>query len=116
MSRESFSEERFRRLVEVAPDGVLLYADGRLLFVNPAGVRLLGATSTEGLVGRPIADFVEPSSRAMVEDEIDPAAGSAGLAEEKMVRLVATLDEQFKKSKQLEDVIRSNLATVTNGS
>ena len=77
MSRENFSEERFRKLVDVAPDGVLLYADGEVVFANPAGARLLGASSPEELVGRPIASLVEAGSRALVEGERREGGGES---------------------------------------
>ncbi len=69
MSDESPSEERFRRLVDIAPDTVLLHAGGELIFVNCAGVRLLGAASAGELIGRPIADFVDSETVAAVEEQ-----------------------------------------------
>ncbi|BBX71570.1 hypothetical protein MPSYJ_50310 [Mycolicibacterium psychrotolerans] len=37
-----------------------VHSDGRVVYVNPAGVRGFGAHSAEQLVGRPITDFVQP--------------------------------------------------------
>jgi diguanylate cyclase (GGDEF)-like protein/PAS domain S-box-containing protein len=59
---EGLTEERYRRLVERSPDGICVHKDGRVLFVNNAGVRLMLADSSDELVGRPIADFVAPES------------------------------------------------------
>ncbi len=73
MPDPSPSEERFRRLVEIAPDTVLLHAGGELLFINPAGVRLLGAASADQLIGLPIADFLNP-------DRVSAAVGPGGPA------------------------------------
>jgi len=52
------SEARHRTLVEMSPDAILVQRDGGLLYVNPAGVRLMGAETADDLVGRSIFEFV----------------------------------------------------------
>lgn len=54
------SEDRYRRLVEASPDTIVVYARGRFVFVNAAGVRMLGVRSPDELVGRRVLDFVHP--------------------------------------------------------
>ena len=39
-----YAMERYRRLVESSPDGILVVEDERIAFVNPAAVRLFGRT------------------------------------------------------------------------
>lgn len=56
------AEERYRRLVDLSPDPMCVHSNGRVVYVNPAGVRGFGAQSAEQLVGRPITDFVQPDS------------------------------------------------------
>ena len=56
-------EERYRRLVELSPDGIGVYVDGRVVFVNAAGARIFGATSPDQLIGKPIMDLVHPAFR-----------------------------------------------------
>lgn len=64
------SEALNRSIVENAPDLVFINRDDRVLFVNPAGVRLLRATSTEELIGRPILELFHPPCRDLVLDRI----------------------------------------------
>jgi PAS domain S-box-containing protein len=52
------SEERNRKLIEYLPDAILVYSEGRILYVNPAGAKLLGAKSHKELVGRSISNFL----------------------------------------------------------
>ncbi len=52
------SEERYRRLVEFSPDAILVHADGRVLYVNGAGVRLCGARSAAELNGAAVEQVV----------------------------------------------------------
>ncbi|ORB65193.1 bifunctional diguanylate cyclase/phosphodiesterase [Mycolicibacterium tusciae] len=57
-------EERFRRLLEHSPDPMCVHAEGRVVYVNPAGLRGIAAKSADDLVGRMITDFVHPDSIA----------------------------------------------------
>jgi two-component system cell cycle sensor histidine kinase/response regulator CckA len=57
------SEERYRALVELSPDGIAVHVGGLLVFANTRGARLLGYASAEEVLGRPILDFVHPDSR-----------------------------------------------------
>ena len=57
-------EERFRRLLEHSPDPRCVHAEGRVVYVNPAGLRGIAAKSADDLVGRMITDFVHPDSIA----------------------------------------------------
>ncbi|HET9221518.1 MAG TPA: GAF domain-containing protein [Roseiflexaceae bacterium] len=87
------SEERYRRLVEFSPEPIAVHSGGRMVFINPAGVRLLGAAAPEELIGRPILDFVHPDYHAVVVERVrqTQAGYQAGPFEEVFVRL----DGQF---------------------
>ena len=61
------SEERYRQLVEAAPDAIMVLIEGRWVYVNAAAVRLFGARSADALMGRSALDFVHPDDRALVE-------------------------------------------------
>src|SRR5436190_14196637 len=83
------SEERYRVLVEFSPNSICVHQDGKLLYVNPAGVRLFGATNRDELVGRSVLDFIHPDSLPVVRERIRQvgAGGTAPLIEEKFVTL-----------------------------
>ena len=81
MNADSPSEERFRRLVEIAPDTVLLHDGDELIFVNPAGVRLLGVSSAEELIGRSVADFVDADGLTRVEELCSERPAGGGQTE-----------------------------------
>ncbi len=54
------SQERFRNLVDWMPDSVLVLANGKLKYVNPAATRMFGASSEEDMLDRPYFDFLDP--------------------------------------------------------
>ena len=54
------SEERYRLLTELSPDGVVIAgADGTIHLANPSMLRMLGA-APEQVIGRNLLDFIEP--------------------------------------------------------
>jgi two-component system sporulation sensor kinase A len=59
------SEERYRRLVDFSPEAVLVHAQGKILYANLACLAGLGSSTLEGLVGRPILDFIHPDYREL---------------------------------------------------
>jgi PAS domain S-box-containing protein len=84
------SEERYRRLVELSPDAIAVHQQGKIVFVNPAALHLMGASSPEELIGRPIQAVVAPEYQKMVADRIRAAMQTGEplpLMEEEFVRL-----------------------------
>jgi PAS domain S-box-containing protein len=61
------SEERFRKLMEALPDGVLVHGENKILFVNPSCMRLLGAQQPEQLLGVDVLDILRPDYREAVQ-------------------------------------------------
>jgi PAS domain S-box-containing protein len=60
------SEERYRILVELSPDAILLHQDGGYAYVNPAAVRLFSASSPEDFADKDILDLVHPDYHAPI--------------------------------------------------
>jgi diguanylate cyclase (GGDEF)-like protein/PAS domain S-box-containing protein len=84
------SEERYRKLVELSPDGIALHIDGKFVFVNPVGTRLLGASKPEELNGRSIIDFVHPDFKEVESSRLrrlEQGESTLPWIEEKMIRL-----------------------------
>jgi diguanylate cyclase (GGDEF)-like protein/PAS domain S-box-containing protein len=66
------TEARYRQLLALLPDAVIVHSRGSILFTNPAAAELLGLPSEQSLVGRPLTDFVHTDSRsAFVEDSAE---------------------------------------------
>lgn len=68
-----FAEERYHTLVEVNPDAVLVNQNQRIVFANPAAVRLFGAKSSDELLGRSPFDFVRAENRPEVAQRYQQA-------------------------------------------
>jgi len=88
------SEARYRALVESSPDGIGIHQDGRIVFINPAGARLLGAQSPDELVGKPAMDLLHPDYREVVRERIQRSLAEGQPAPplmEKFIRLDGTV-------------------------
>lgn len=84
------SEERYRVLVELSPDAIIVHDGSRILFLNPAAVSLIEAESAEEIINRNPADFVHPESLPLVQNRIERALGGETklpVIEEKFVSL-----------------------------
>ena len=64
------AEDRYRRLVELSPEPVLVHQDLRYVYVNRAAITLLGATEPTELLGRSILDFVHPDQVEIVRQRV----------------------------------------------
>ncbi|MBI5178400.1 MAG: PAS domain S-box protein [Nitrospinae bacterium] len=64
------SEERYRRLVDSAPDPIVVSSDMTIKYANKAAVAASGARSPENMVGRNVLDFVHPEFRDTVRQRM----------------------------------------------
>jgi diguanylate cyclase (GGDEF)-like protein/PAS domain S-box-containing protein len=65
------SEERYRKLVELSPDGIVICCRSRIEFANPAALRLLGAEEPEQILGAMILGFVHPGSVHLFQAQLE---------------------------------------------
>jgi PAS domain S-box-containing protein len=62
------SEQRFRELIEAAPEPIGIIRDGHFLYVNRAYVETLGYAAADELLKRPISSFLHPDDVALREE------------------------------------------------
>ncbi|HJV16102.1 MAG TPA: EAL domain-containing protein, partial [Bacillales bacterium] len=53
------SEERYRHLIEISPNAITVDIDEKIVFMNKAGLDLLGTESLEKIIGESVYDFVD---------------------------------------------------------
>lgn len=54
--------ESYRRLIELAPDPIVIHANAVILFANDACLRTVGAARREEMIGKQLRDYVHPDS------------------------------------------------------
>lgn len=60
------SEERYRRIIEQAPEAIFVHANGEFVFANRATLELVGVTSFEELKSKKLVDYLHPDSIELV--------------------------------------------------
>jgi len=63
--------DQYRRLVESAPDGILVGRHGRLVLANAAALGLCGVDTAEQILGTGIVDLFTPETRETVRAFLD---------------------------------------------
>ncbi len=64
------SEERYRTLIELSPDPTFVQGEGRIVFINPAGIKFFGARTADELVGKEVLKLIHPDCHAIVQSRI----------------------------------------------
>ena len=87
------NETRYRTLIEWTPEPLVVHDGKKILFANPATVKMLGAASDKELVGKGILELVHPDSRDIVRERLRAAVEQGvrvPLIEEKCLKLDGT--------------------------
>ena len=88
------SEERFRRLVETAPDGIIIQTHGQFAYANNEAIRILGVSDASELIGKDIIDYFHPKYRQLIMErihKINIKKESVPLLEEEILRADGTI-------------------------
>lgn len=64
------SEERYRSLVELSPDALFVQSEDKIIFINTAGVKLLGARRAREIIGRSAMGFIHSEDRKQIEQRL----------------------------------------------
>ncbi|HNO26746.1 MAG TPA: PAS domain S-box protein, partial [Leptospiraceae bacterium] len=81
---------KYELLVETSPEAIIIHQNGKFVFINSSGLRLLGADSPDSVIGKNIIDFVHPDYRETVIARIEKAVTqktSVPFNEEKFINL-----------------------------
>ena len=60
------NEEKFRLLIENAPDAIYVHTDARFIYLNRAAVNLFGAETADQLIGFSVMDRYHPDYHGMI--------------------------------------------------
>jgi diguanylate cyclase (GGDEF)-like protein/PAS domain S-box-containing protein len=83
------AEERYRALIELAPDAVVVYAGGVIEYANPAAARLMRVAAPRELLGRRVEDFVQADDLERFRERLrylEAGPGTVGFEERRLRR------------------------------
>jgi PAS domain S-box-containing protein len=67
------SEERYRYLTEWSPVAILVQEGGKILYINPACLRLFAGYKNEDLLGKDLIQMISPDSRDLMQQRMAQA-------------------------------------------
>jgi PAS domain S-box-containing protein len=83
------SEEKYRTVAELSPDGIAIAAQGRHVFANQSLAKIYGVADPAQLLGKPLMDYIHPDYRKIVRKRMTEQIKrgvQAPMLEEKMLR------------------------------
>ncbi|MCX8490969.1 MAG: PAS domain S-box protein, partial [Cyclobacteriaceae bacterium] len=82
-------EGQYRNLLESLPLGVGIHQNGILVYANSRAATIMGASSPQELLGKPVLDLVHPDYKTMVIERMKALMNGvpAPIMEEKYIRL-----------------------------
>ena len=72
--RMKASEEYYKQLIETIPDAIFIYSQNVLLYVNKAGMDMLGAQKKEDILGKYIYDFIDLHYQELAIETVETAS------------------------------------------
>lgn len=64
------AEMRYRNLVEHAPEPIMIVGGTKIMYINAAGLKLLGGSRPDQILGQPVLRFVQPAYHGAVKKRI----------------------------------------------
>lgn len=64
------SEAQARRIIDASPEGMVIHSDNRILYANPAALRMSNIPSGLSLSGRALSDFVHPDDQWLMGERM----------------------------------------------
>lgn len=65
------SEQRYRSVVELYPEGLFVHGEEKLKFINEKFMNLVGASSMEGVLQKPLIHYIHQDDRCKVSETIN---------------------------------------------
>ena len=84
------SEQKYRRLLNLSFDGIVIHGERQIYYINPTGAELFGAASPDEIIGKSILDFIHPADRENILErmqEVKSKGFGAAIDEERFVGL-----------------------------
>jgi PAS domain S-box-containing protein len=83
------NEQRYRGLVEMSPDAIVVHRDDRIEFVNPAAMDLMGADNADQILGKSPYEIFHSDYHEVIRQRIETlrTGEPTPLLEEKLLRV-----------------------------
>jgi PAS domain S-box-containing protein len=101
------SEERYRRLISVSPIAIFVNRGDRVIFINDAGLRLLGAVKADEILGKSPLELFRPDCHDLIRERIQrliEGSTTVPVVEEQVVTLDGrTVDVEVSAARFIDE-------------
>jgi PAS domain S-box-containing protein len=60
----------YKHLLELTPEAIVIHSQGKIVFINPTGMKMIGAKNTKQIIGKSVMDFIHPESVELIKKRI----------------------------------------------
>jgi PAS domain S-box-containing protein len=64
------SEYRYKDIVSIMPDGVVIHQEGQIIYANEAACKIIKSPNAEKIIGLPVIQFVHPDYQTLAIERI----------------------------------------------
>ncbi len=95
-SEEAVKESgiHYHQIVDLSQDMIIIHQQGKVVFINEAGIKLVGASRPDQIIGRSVLEFVPPAYREIAMERMQLSVSEddqkSPLYEQKLLRLDGT--------------------------
>lgn len=75
------SEDRYRSLVELSPEAIIVHSEGRIMYANHSTLKYLCASNREELIGQSMADLVPAEYKDEIHSRMEKSRENPSYAE-----------------------------------
>lgn len=68
------TQQRYRDLVDLSPDAIILHRKGKIIYANAAAADMVGATQPDALIGKAVMNFVHPDFQQQTQQRLQALA------------------------------------------
>lgn len=80
----------YKHLLELTPEAIVIHSQGKIVYINPTGIRLVGAKNAKEIIGKSVMDFIHKDSVPLINKRIQMMLSKKKVApfvEEKFINL-----------------------------
>jgi len=80
----------YKHLLEITPEAIVIHSNGKIVYINPTAVKMIGGKNEKEVIGRNVMDFIHPDSIPLIKERIQSMLTKQKVApfvEEKFITL-----------------------------
>lgn len=60
----------YKHLIDLTPEAIVIHSEGKLVYLNPTALKLIGARNLHEVIGKSVMDFIHPDSVPFIQERI----------------------------------------------